>query len=179
MTTPNNRDEYNHFTVVEKAIQVQMDKFYYQLGYTVLRQPTRQYDLLINNHPVEEKIRQNIPNSPNPDFRNGDYSDILIEILQDMPSHKPGWINTVKADSLHYVMCQNSAAKHLYIIPFYDFRKWFFDDYLKNNPHGIYIISPKGYGLTLNIPVKIDTIPPNLWKKENVIKQLMLIGAIG
>ena len=177
MTTPNNREQTRAYTEAERNAQRQLDMFYKNLGQPILRQPTKQYDLILDGFRVEEKIRFSNPNSPNPSIRNGNFSDFLIEIMQDIVTNNPGWFYTTDADKLHYILCQYSMPKILYVIEWDSFKKWFLDDYLHQNLIGKYVISIKGYGLTLNISVPISEVPVNLYKPYNLIKQLMFLEA--
>lgn len=160
MTTPYEPIEKEQFKAFERKIQKQMDIFYKQSGYIIRRDGCKAHDLLIDNTPVEEKIRSE------------KRADILVEIIQDMVTFNPGWLYTTKAETLNYIMCQDGLAAVLYKIFFPGFKRWLFDTYFKKHWRGIYIISFRGWGLTLNIPIKIWEIPDLIIQEVPIIEQL-------
>lgn len=155
--------EYKKFTDYEKRIQGQMDIFYKQCGFSIKRNGNTTYDLLLDGIRYEEKIRSEIRD------------DILVELIQNLPTRSPGWIFTVDAEYLNYIMCEFGEAAIMYKIVFLKFKTWFLSEYFVSCPRGEYIISPKGRGITLNIPVKIGHIPNSLYETSEIIKQLQFI----
>ena len=92
------------------------------------------------------------------------FPDILIELIQDINTNNPGWFFECKADKLHYVICVDEKPKYFYNIKFDKFKDWF-SKYLTKRPSGKYIISTKGYGITLNVPVPLSDIPIDIYKQ--------------
>jgi len=92
------------------------------------------------------------------------FPDILIELIQDITTNNSGWFFECRADRLHYVICVDEKLKYFYDIKFNKFKAWF-SEYLTKRPSGKYIISTKGYGITLNVPVPLSDIPTNIYKQ--------------
>lgn len=131
------------------------DKYYSEQGWKFDRENSdRGSDLIMENMFVEEK------------FRVGNYGDIAIELFQclkDIEQLKPkslGWFYTTKCERLFYfVGCQEDGSlppDGFYILKWEKFKKWLYQ-YFKENNFPRMIISPKGYGLSLNV-----IIEPNL-----------------
>ena len=140
--------EKKDFYKFETDVQKILDRWYIKRNHTVDRTGAcKEFDCILDNDiKVEEKIRDGL------------FNDILIEIIQDLITFAPGWAITTKSDYIHYVMCFNKFPLRLYRINWKKFRPWYFDIYLKNNKQGRYIISQRGWGLTLNMLVPINDI---------------------
>lgn len=152
------------FTIFERKIQQKLNPIYQGMGYTIIRNGDKGKDLYINSKATEEKIRTEVR------------KDILIEILQDITSANLGWYYTTKAELLNYVMCNSMEPQLIYWIDWPKFKKWFVEDFLSViSPRGQYIISIRGYGVTLNIPVPIISIPDFLYQKQDLSYQTKLL----
>ena len=96
------------------------------------------------------------------------WTDILVEIMQDMKSHNLGWIYKCGADRLYYVICQgeknNEYVSYYYDIDMRKFKAWLFE-WLKAKRYPKYITSLAGYGITLNLAVPLDEIPEGIIKR--------------
>jgi len=163
MTTPINLAEKERFVSFEKKIQRQLDVFYEQMGWQIIRDSQRTHDLKNNGARVEEKIRSE------------KRKDFAIEVCQDIVSGNKGWFSTVKASYIYYVMCENNLAVKLYAIDWPAFKEWFVNNYLNCQKQGTYIASTRGYGATINLKVLIDLIPLDLYKEYDVIGQRELL----
>lgn len=97
-------------------------------------------------------------------FIQGDFNEFCIEILQDMISRNPGWFYTTKADILMYVACEPKTWRPIraFAIHWADFKKWWVG-YLSEHHIPKAIISPKGYGLSLNLAIRWPQIPKTLY----------------
>jgi len=139
--------EKKEFYEFEKDVQNILDQYYIKRNHTVDRSGAcKEFDCILDDkEKVEEKIRDGL------------FNDILIEIIQDIITFQPGWGITTKSDYIHYVMCLNKLPIRLYRIDWKIFKPWYFD-FLKTYRHGKYIISPKGWGLTLNMLISINDI---------------------
>ncbi len=92
------------------------------------------------------------------------FPDILVELIQDINTNNSGWFFECEADRLHYVICIDEKPKYFYDIKFKKFKTWF-SEYLTKRTSGKYIISIKGFGITLNVPVPLSDIPTNIYRK--------------
>jgi hypothetical protein len=160
LQTPFNGTEKEGFIAFEKRIQSQLDIYYKFHGHAIKRDSKRTHDLFIDGITVEEKIRSQKRN------------DIAIEIIQDMVSFSPGWLYTTKAIYIHYVMCTDGEAVELYKIDWERFKNWFLSNYCIQYLQGNYIVSPKGWGVTLNILVPISKIPFDFYQRFAIIEQM-------
>jgi len=139
---------YNEFTKKEKQSQLILDTFYINKNWKFDRSVAcKKYDLLINNVYVEEK------------FRYEDYDDFLIEIIQDVITRNAGWYYTTEPGWLFYIV----KDEYLYTVIWSRFKEWFINE-LKNGTKFKPVISIQGFGYTINLAIKWDDIPENLYK---------------
>jgi len=103
-------------------------------------------------------------------YRFNEFPDILIELIQDISTNNPGWFYECQADRLHYVICVDEKPEYFYDIKYKKFKSWL-PEYFKKRYTGKYIISTKGYGTTLNIPIPIESIPNTFFKKNHIPKE--------
>ena len=143
----------------EDAMNKYMDIYYKDIGYSINWNGDRQKDVTLyyNNMPtlVEHKYRQ------------AEYPDILVEIMQDVESHDLGWLYLCGADDLHYIICLDKKPRYYYSIPMNKFKIWFFK-WLKNKKYPQYRTSLDGWGITLNLAVPINEIPIDLIKRYEI-----------
>lgn len=157
--------EKTRFIAFEKRIQKQLNIFYQQMGWFMKRDSKKTHDLLEDSTiKIEEKIRTKI------------WADLAIEIIQDLHTADLGWFFKTEAVGLHYVMCEKGEPKILYRIHWPRFKKWYLNKFLPDNRYGKYIISPMGYGLTLNTLVPISKIPEDLFAEYYIQEQLELFS---
>jgi len=148
---------------LEFKAQGRMDYWYQSNGFEIIsREGTRKRDLVLardgNRIRVEEK------------YRTGNYRDLLVEIEQDLVTRDPGWFYSEDMDRLSYVILdefQRHKPEHVYWVNWPRFKDWLFH-YLKDNKKQTAIISPAGYGLTLNLAIPWAAIPDSLWSKYKV-----------
>ena len=70
----------------------------------------------------------------------------------------------IKADYLHYIICNSSEPDYYYSFKWLKFKEFIFE-YIKNTAKIEWIISKKGFGITLNIAIPLSSIPKNIYKK--------------
>ena len=139
---------------MERNNQPHADNYYESRAWVIDRKHHTEasYDLDLDSVPTEEK------------FREGDFGDLLVEMIQcmvDIGNLTPkalGWFYTEKFDRLHYFTgCDPEGKrppKKLYVIANWPaFKKWLYL-YLAQAGQVMCVFSPKGYGLTMNIPIK-------------------------
>ena len=145
----------------EKENQKLLDAFYISRGHTVDRsQACKKFDCIIDGKLIEEKIRDGIKN------------DILIEMIQDIITFAPGWYFETGCDYLHYVFIENKKIAKLYRINWQKFVDWY-EGYLSKKIFGNYLISNKGWGITLNLILDISQIPQyliNVYNGDNSLE---------
>lgn len=103
-------------------------------------------------------------------YRFKEYSDILVELIQDISTNNSGWFYECDADQLHYVICIEEKPEFFYKIKYKKFKIWI-PEYLKKRYSGEYKISTRGYGTTLNIPIPIKSIPEKFLEKIHIPKE--------
>lgn len=157
-TTPIDRGYYKDKTDKEKIAQSYMDKWYRSFGYVIVnRTGTKQRDLILMKNNVEIRVEEK--------FREKDYGDLLIEIIQDVVSNNPGWFYSETFDRLSYVTVDNNYKPvQIYWIKFVKFKSWLFD-YLTKKKRAEVVFSPLGYGLTMNLPISWQSIPKEYYQK--------------
>ena len=142
---------------LEKKASAFLDMLYCSLGGEIVKDaPKRKFDdwdkvVKFENitYKIEEKARVGI------------WGDLLVELIEDLKSCDPGWFYQTKADKVIYCFYESEKAeepKSVYALSVEKMRNFVFEHakelIRKSN------ISPKGYGLTLNI-----FIPLNIAKK--------------
>lgn len=142
-------EEKLQFYKIEKEAQSILDKWYMSRGHSVDRSTScKLYDCIIDgSEKVEEKIRG----------RKRD--DIVIEVIQDVTTNSLGWYFETGCDYLHYVFMDSGV---LHRIKWIDFKNWWESVYLIKNKQGSYIVSPRGWGTTINLVVPISFIPSEI-----------------
>lgn len=145
------RIDIKEFIITEKETQEMLDIWYKSLGWYADRSVACiKYDCRIGNDYVEEKARI------------GEFSDILVELIQDIESNNPGWFFTTGCDYLHYAFTRDRNLTRVLRIKYPEFKNWLITRYWKEKAlgrHGKYLTSSKGYGLTLNLKVPILAVP--------------------
>lgn len=160
-TTPYDSEYYQKKVATEKNAQYWMDIWYQHWGFEIIdRTGNKKRDLVLkgknNNFKVEEKYREK------------DWGDFLVEIIQDMVGNKPGWFYTETPNILNYIILDcEKKPKIAYWIQFNKFKNWFFN-YLSENKHPRGVISPEGFGLTLNIAISWDFIPEDICHRYEI-----------
>ncbi len=159
--TPRDQEYYKQKQQAEYRAQGRIDNWYYAMGFAeVERDADYQHDVTLRRNGTRLKVEEK--------YRDGDFGDLLVEIIQDVVSNGPGWFYTEKFDRLSYiVMDKNGVPVKIYWIKFDEFRNWFFG-YLANKKRVPAILSAKGYGLTLNIPVDWKSIPKGIVQKFDI-----------
>lgn len=149
--------EVKKYTAFEGLMQKQLDTWYASRGFTVDRTiACKQYDCLVGRFRVEEKIREGVKH------------DVLIEIIQDLPSKNLGWFYTCDCDYLHYVFTSENRLIKILSFRFIEFKSWLLSIYWTGKLFGEYQISTKGFGLTLNLVIPISHIPPTLLSNHTI-----------
>lgn len=145
--------EYVEFTKFEKSMNPYMNEWYKSHGYIVDWDCGDYYkDCILKRGKIELNIELK--------YRTVEYSDILIELVQDMKVCEKGWVHISRADYLHYVVCKEKPI-YFYSIKYKKFKDWFWNHYKDFKHHESY----KGRGITLNAKVPIKDIP-----KEYILK---------
>ena len=147
----------------EDRMNKYMDKLYKFHEYGIIWNGDRQKDvtLIIDGETklIEHKYRY---------FPDKIWNDILVEIVQNIPSNEKGWIHECQSDILTYIICQGEKLdEHIvyyYDIQFKEFREWLWG-WISIKRKLQYITSISGYGVTLNLSVPLDDIPENLIKR--------------
>lgn len=147
--------ERKQFEKFESDSQKILDLYYQSRGHEVDRsQACIQYDCILDgSSKVEEKIRSE------------NRSDIAIEFIQNMQADKfnKGWFYETSCDFLHYVFMNDTGIDRFLRIEWPKFKVWITDTYFsKMSKHPYSVISPKGYGVTLNLCIGISQIPPDI-----------------
>lgn len=147
------------FVQFEQDGQELLDLFYAGLGWSVNRgSACREYDVLLSKGELTYKIEEKI--------RRHDYGDLLLEIIQDVPSGNPGWFAETRCDYLVYAVVEGNGLKRVVFCNWPGVKGWCVSSYLpKSKRHEC---SSKGYGLTLNIPIRFSEIPDHLYKVYDV-----------
>jgi len=144
------------FCELERSIQPLLDDWYINRGYTVDRSGAcKGFDCILTNASGSQKIEEKI--------RGGAYNDLLIEWVQDLETFAPGWMHETKCDHIHYVFTLNQEITKVIRLNYESFRDWYLK-YLASNNHGSYIISPRGWGLTLNLLIPLKDVPANIMR---------------
>jgi len=149
---------------IEQDAQPFADKFYASQGWEYHRVGAHDFDLFVSGERVEEK------------FRPGIYQDIGIEILQcmkDIANLIPkalGWFYTEKFVYLHYFMgCGENGIAVLYRIRWSDFVPWLWS-WLNVGRTMKISVSPKGYGVSLQLLIPISEIPSAIYARYELTK---------
>jgi len=159
ITPIRNREEVLTFVDGERIARQYMNIEYELLDMKIIhRNDNKERDLVLeyksNQYKTEEK------------FRDGDWRDLLVEILQCIITQEPGWFYTTKADLVSYVMCNSKwIPQRFYLVRWPEFKNWLYE-YLSKNKFPKAIISPRGLGLTLNLSINWIDIPPDLFKEH-------------
>ncbi len=145
--------EKREFFRFERRCQALADKFYASRWHEIDRsQSCREFDCLLDGRwKIEEK------------FRTHAYNDVLIELIQDLKSNAPGWFYETSCDYLHYFFMGDDKIIKLFRFNWKNFSSWLIKDYLPEHTQGRYVISKKGWGITLNLSVPISDIPAKLY----------------
>lgn len=148
MTEQEKRDYFNF----ERTSQSKVDPYYLMYFTSIDRSVScKQFDCIIDGtEKVEEK------------FRTVERNDILLEMIQDLQTNAPGWFYETQCDYLHYIFMQDTEFKKLYRFDWKKFKPWCYE-FFKNNKHPYTVVSPKGWGITLNLSVPINAIPQYLY----------------
>lgn len=157
--TPINDDEKRQFFKQEKEMQPLADEFYRQWGFEIKRNGDKKKDVTLTREGESQTVEEK--------YRNCYRPDILIEMVQDLSTVSPGWCVETGCDFLHYFFHNSTQLLELDRIDWTKFKPWFFKTYLPGHKIGDYVLSDKGYGLTLNIPVNKSAIPADI---INIIK---------
>jgi len=149
---PHNEKELHEFLDGERIAQPYMDKEYPLLGYTIIdRYGNKKRDLIVSKNGDQYKFEEK--------FRQKDYGDFLVELIQCMIIYDRGWFYTTKADYISYVICNERwIPQKIYLVDFPEFKDWLFK-YLAKKKSVKSRISPKGIGLTFNIAIPWVDIP--------------------
>ena len=98
----------------EDRMNKYMDKLYRFHEHEIIWNGDRQKDvtLIIDGEKklIEHKYRY---------FPHKIWNDILVEIVQDIPSNEKGWIHECQADILTYIICQGDKMNE-YIVYYYE-----------------------------------------------------------
>jgi len=148
--------EKQEFFDFERYAQHIIDRYYTSKNHKVDRSSAcKLYDCIIDDtSKVEEKIRQD------------EYNDILVELIQDMVRNSPGWFFETGCDYLHYVFMNNTGISRFIRLDWAKFKSWCLTDYFIANKHPHCIISPRGWGLTVNFSIPIKYIPKSIIKTD-------------
>lgn len=151
--------EYGEFQALEERWQPWMDELYGRLGFTVVsRQGNRRRDLVLSFNGTQYRVEEK--------YRDGIYDDLLIEFVQDMASQNWGWYYAEQMDRLVVPMHpdKQTEPKVVYSANWPELKRWLQKDYLPHTTWPKAMISPRGYGITLNILVPLRKIPDGLVK---------------
>jgi len=144
----------------ESIAQNYLDKYWDSIGVQVERSGAcKNYDAIYTfggiANTVEEKYR----------FTGKLYSDILVEIAQAVDAKYWGWFVETPADILNYIFCTTEFVPfQAFSFRFPELRTWYYETYLAEHPHGSYVCSTKGFGVTINLALPIREIPDHLYK---------------
>ncbi len=141
--------EKQEFFNFEHYAQKILDDYYTSRNHAVDRTTAcKLYDCIIDSqYKVEEKIRQE------------EHNDVLIEVIQDLVTYSPGWFYETGCDYLHYVFMNNTRIGRFLRLNWIKLKDWCLSDYFINNKHPYSVISPKGWGVTVNFSIPIKDIP--------------------
>lgn len=133
-----------------------MDEFYTKSGFVVVdRKGNKKRDLEIIVNEKRLKIEEK--------YREFDYGDFAIELIQDMNTNNSGWFFYTQADFIAYIIAEDKPIR-VYYINWNKFKEYF----LKNINRFKCFISRKGWGVTLNAEIKWKDIPQEFWKKKDI-----------
>ena len=97
-------------------------------------------------------------------FREKDYGDFLLEIMQDVGTGHKGWFYTCKAYFLVYIV----EGQFVYFINWRKFKNWIKEDFKNVKFKTSY--SNQGYGLTVNLSINWEYIPKSIYVKYIIKK---------
>jgi hypothetical protein len=133
-----------------------MDEYYQSCGYKIIdRNGNKGRDLELSKDNTSIKIEEK--------YRDNDWGDFAIEIIQDLETNNPGWFFYTKADYINYIIVKDKPTV-VYTIDWKKFKEYFLKEIKRFNC----FISRKGYGITLNAEIKWEYIPAHLWKKKKI-----------
>ena len=140
----------------EKLAQKHATEFYKSLGWQVDRLGACVgYDCILSKDGRRLKIEEK--------FRQKDYNDFLVELIQAAETGQLGWHYHTQADRLLYVICgEDWTPTKFYIVLWKRFKVWFVQYQLKNKV--TWIKSLVGIGISYNISIPWRNIPSNLWE---------------
>jgi hypothetical protein len=151
--------EKREYFAFEAMCQKVLDNYYLSRGHKVDRSKScKDFDCILDEKwKVEEK------------FRDREYNDILIEIVQDLKTFDAGWFIKTKCDYLHYIFMKDDSIIRFMRFKWNDFRNWYLENYLSVHSNHQSIVSKKGWGVTINLSVPIADIPKNLYFDDRPI----------
>ena len=134
-----------------------MDSVYQKWGFEIDRTGScKQYDLKLHKDngiiKVEEKFNF-VPNGTK-------YDQMIVEIIQDLPSGGLGWFHYCKAGWLMWAYCPISHTEppvYFYIISWPVLRQTTIDKLKLHKWINLNVVK-SGYGLTINVPIRFDEI---------------------
>jgi hypothetical protein len=157
METPKDSQYFQEKTQMEFRAQSAMDLWYQKFGFEIVsREGTKQRDLILSRRGDKFKVEEK--------YREKDWGDFLIEIIQDAVSNNTGWFYSESFDRMSYVILDGYKPKTIYWVYWSKFKDWFFEYLMKNNRPKT-VISPAGYGLTINIAVPWGVIPTDIVRR--------------
>lgn len=144
----------------ETTQQQKIDTIYQKLGYNIDRSKAcKSFDLTLDDgfmiQTYEEKFR-----SKNTEK----YKDFGIEILQDVVSNNLGWFYTTSAEYIVQIHQDEDINNCMYIVNWTMFKNWFKLNYEKIQTQ--LQQCKNGFGYTLNIYIKWQDIPQEIYYKE-------------
>ena len=134
---------------LDKKASLFLDELYKQKGFEVIGKAP---DMKFDDYDKIIKFKDLITYKVEEKARNGNYGDVLIEIMEDLKSGDLGWIYQTKAERLIYCIYSDKAdekPQEVYVFKVEELKNYLFENAkeLFNKAN----ISDKGYGLTLNV----------------------------
>lgn len=155
------QEYYNNKANMEFRNQGTMDAWYISKGFMIVsREGSLRRDLVLQRGDRIIKVEEK--------YREKNYGDFLIEVIQDMVSNNEGWYYAEKPDRISYIILDaDKKPKFVYWIKFVEFRDWWME-YLREHKKQIAWICPEGYGITLNLTVPWDKVPEEICKRFTI-----------
>ena len=148
--------ECTSFVEFEEKNQPEMDKFYISSGYKIeSRKGDKGRDLELSKDNITKKYEEK--------YRDTDWGDFAIELVQDLETSNLGWFFYTEADYINYIIVKDKPTT-IYVVDWKKFKEYF----LKDIKRFKCFVSRKGFGITLNAEIRWEDIPDNFWKRKKI-----------
>lgn len=138
---------------LEKKASVFLNMFYEKLGGEIIKDAPKQvfddWDKIVKFEHITYKIEEKA--------RIGLWDDLLVELIEDLKTGDLGWFYQTKADKIIYSFFETEESpepKVIYALSVIDMKQYVFSNMKELIMESR--LSPKGYGLTLNVFIPLE-----------------------